>query len=281
MSSSITVANFTTAEQQLLKEYREKGRPFLFQTRPYHSTITIAATFVPLLLGTSALVIKKDQRIRCFDYAINDMRDDGFGGDMKATFADTNLTKPRQTNGTEDFVINSVRTSVRSVRVKFTDTLPGVTDPIVIGAFAGRKHMLDIGANYRPPQLDSPLRLEDSLGGFLRNFLSMAFVFDGEQNTRIGLASQTPDFQAASLLKSAGLPTESNKFELPEGWLWRKTGKDHDTELSMFCVVEDDIVYVVNNATWPDGETPTQPKDAAIDMVVELGGFSLKYPSTN
>lgn len=279
MSSSI--ANFTTAEQEILAEYRKNGTPFLFQTRPMHSTISVKCLFVDRMANAIHLVVPKDQRIQCFDYAIGDQRPDGFGGTMPATYADTNLTTPRRTNGTEDFVINGIRASVRGVRVRYPNAPDGVSNSIVVAAYAGRKTMLDIGAVVRPPQLDSPLRLEDALGGLLRKFLSFSFLWDGEQTTRVGLASNAPDFQAASLLTSAGLPTETNQYNLPEGWCWRRTGSKHDTELNLVALTEDDIVYVVNTPTWTGDDGPSEPQEGAVEVTVELCGFSLKYPSKN
>jgi hypothetical protein len=276
------ISNFTTAREQLLKEYRANPKSFLYQTRPYWSTITVSGYFIDGLAGgVSHFVVPKNQRIRCFDYAVGQMRDDGFGGDLKATYTDTNLSKARQTNSTEDFVIEGVRVSVRDVRLQFAAPPAGVADDIVLNAYAGKVAMMDIGAVVRGPQFDSPLRLEDSLGRLIRPRLSLSFIWDGEQQTRIGLASHAPELQAGSMLTTAGLPTENNEYRLPEGWIWRKSGKDNDTELNMQVATEADCVFVVNGVVWPGGTNPTNPVKGAIDLHVELEGFALKYPSKN
>lgn len=276
------IANFTTGRDDVLGEYRAKGRPFRLSTKPYWTTFTVEGRIVAgPTTATSFIVIDKNQNIRAFDYAVGGQRPDGFGGSMLATYMDTNLSKPRQTNSTEDFCIENLRISLRDVRFNF-GTAPGaITDPAVLAAFNGQAGFQDIGAVFHAPQKDSPLRLEDSLGRHIRPALSVALLWDGEQVQRIGLASQCPDQQAASLLTAAGLPTESNEFQLPEGAIWRKTGKDSDTELNMQIFTESSRVIVINNATWPGATVPSAPVKVAFDFVIELGGFALKYESKN
>lgn len=281
----MALASFKSAGETLLQQYRDRGRDFLFNSRPYWSTITVVGYVTdPFYTNKAHVVIPRNQRIQAFDFGIGQNRPDGFGGFLLANYSDTNLTQARHTNGTEDVVIQSLRVSVRDVRGLFPSPLPfTVTDPVVTRAYAGRAPIMDISSAVRPAEFDSPARLEDSLGRLIRPRLSMAFVWDGEQTTRIGLASHCPDQQSASLLTSAGLPTENNRYDLPEGWAWLKTGSQQDTELNLQVATEEDTVFVISG-TPVVGTNPQAylfPSRVAIDLLVEVGGFTLKYESQN
>lgn len=275
-----------TGRDQLMKRYIEAQKAFYLSTLKYWSTATFNLRVVNAANGVAFAVLARNQRVTAFDYATNSPKPDGFGGTtLLATYTDTNLTKPRQTNGADEMVIEGLSIAVRDVRARFAtaDIPASVTDPDVVAAFNGLRPMLDIGALFKPPQLDSPFRLEDALGRHLRSRISTTFVWDGQNNEKVGLASHCPDLPAASYLVSAGQPTEDNLYKLPEGWIWNKPGSERDTELHLELVTEQSAVFPISGVVFP-GEDPGDyiyPVEIAVDLHVQLNGFALGYDSAN
>lgn len=274
-----------TGRDQLMKRYIEAGKPFYLSTLKYWSTATFNMRVVNAANGVAFAVLSRNQRVTAFDYAVNSPKPDGYGGTtLLATYTDTNLTKPRQTNGADEMVIEGLSISFRDARAKFaTADIPAGLDPDVNAAFQGLRPMLDIGALFKSPQLDSPFRLEESLGRLIRPRISTTFVWDGQNNEKVGLASHAPDLPAASYLVTAGQPTEDNLYKLPEGWIWNKPGSERDTELHLELITEQTVVFPINGVIFPGGAVGSEkfPTDIAIDLHVQLNGFALGYDSQN
>ena len=277
-------AGLTTGRDQMIARYVNKQKPFYLSTLKYWSTATFNMRVVNAADGVAHCVLARNQRASAFDYAVNSPKSDGFGGNtILATYTDTCLTKARQTVGSDEMVIEGLSVSVRDVRTLFADEdIPDGLDPDVRAAFQGLRPWSDIGAFFRPPQLDSPFRLEDALGRFLRSKISTTFVWDGQNNERVGLLSHCPDLAAASMLTTAGVPDEKNMYSLPEGWIWNKPGSERDTELHLELVTEQTGIFTISGVTFPgtDGG-PSYPAQLAIDLHVQLNGFALGYDSAN
>ncbi|TXH58008.1 MAG: hypothetical protein E6Q97_03200 [Desulfurellales bacterium] len=274
-----------TGRDQMMKRYVDAGKPFYLSTLKYWSTATFSMRVVNAGNGVAFAVLSRNQRVSAFDYAINSPKADGFGGTtILASYTDTNLTKPRQTNGSDEMVIEGLSLSVRDVRARFAEAdIPANLDPEVLAAFRGLRPFMDVGALFRPPQLDSPFRLEDALGRLIRPRVSCTFVWDGQNNEKVGLASHCPDLPAASYLTAAGEPTEKNIYNLPEGWIWNKPGSERDTELHLDLVSEQTAIFTINGVQFPGAANGvyTYPQELAVDLHVQLNGFALGYDSAN
>ncbi len=278
-------AGLVTGRDLLMKRYFDAGKPFYLSTLKYWSTATFSMRVVNAGNGVAFAVLSRNQRVSAFDYAVNTAKNDGFGGtSLLATYTDTNLTKARQTNGADEVCIEGLSIQVRDVRARFAEAdIPANLDPEVTAAFRGLRPMLDIGALFRAPELDSPFRLEDALGRLLRSRISCTFVWDGQNNERIGLAAHCPDLPAASLLTTAGEPNEKNIYTLSEGWVWNKPGQERDTELHVDLVTEQAAVFVLHGVVFPGGDPGDfiYPQELAVDLHVQLNGFALGYDSAN
>lgn len=274
-----------TGRDRMMKRYIDARKEFYLSTLKYWSTATFNLRVVNAANGVAFAVLNRNQRVTAFDYAINQPKPDGFGGNtLLATYTDTCLTKPRQTNGSDEMVIEGITISLRDVRTRFaTADIPAGLDPEVTAAFQGLRPWMDVAALFRPPQIDSPFRLEDSLGRALRPRISCTFVWDGQNNEKVGLASHAPDLPSASYLTTAGEPDEDNYYKLPEGWIWNKPGAERDTELSLDLVTEQSLIFTINGVTFPADEPGTfrYPAELAVDLHVQLNGFALGYDSQN
>lgn len=276
-----------TAAEVLAAEYTQAGKPFEASTRGYWSTFPITGRFVNAQGGANPthafLVFDAGQTIAAFDYQQNGQRADGFGGQLPATYADTNLTTARQTIQQEDFAVSKFRLSCIATRILVpTANQPAGLDPVVEAALNGRVPFIDVGSTCTPVQVYTPSNLRDLLAEAVRPLLSLTMKWMGKNLDPVGLGSHAPDFASKSFLMSGGEPNVGNAYELREGFVWRKTGSAKDSELQVQIATEKAVVLPVNLVTFM-GNTATRyvPTKLALDWQLQLDGVGFSYPSAN
>ena len=158
--------------QTVFKDYDENKLTFRATTRPYKSKTTFLWTVVNSLPTPAPTVayakLLKGQTNDFFGFGLQTPLQFTQTFNKPATEADTNLSTARNTNGQEDFVIESISASSSGCRPEYTatDTLLvalGLTDPDVVAAYLGQRYIIDPGTLIAPPQCTSPFNLEDAM----------------------------------------------------------------------------------------------------------------------
>ncbi len=281
---------FSTQRKRLLDSYKAAGQPIIARTIPYHSTgvfkgdVVDADTSIPP--GVAFLKFAKNQQVVFFSYGIGDQVDLAGTAFETATEAETNLAKGTSTNGAQDFVIEGVGFHCRGMRVTYpTGAVPytQVTDAAVQAALRGNTPIFDPAAIIMPPQGQSPFNLEQGMFQALLGYCSLQFLFDQQRIEKIGTLDLLPQAGAQSNLRANGVPENSNRYRIPEGYLWRKDGLD-DCELTVTATLRRDVVIPINRITNykdTEGTSNYAPTQIALECVMRLFGLAVNMPSAN
>jgi hypothetical protein len=287
-------SQFPTSRQKAVEAYLKAGLQFEATTVPYHSTQSLKFEVVEddkapgaPSGGVAFMVARAGQVLRFFSYGKNDSIDLGGSANTKATEAETNLVKGSSTNGAQDFVIEGVGLSMRGLRVEneATNSLDGegaaITDKDVVAASTGDRPIYDPGAIWIPPQLQSPFNLEQGIFQSVLPHLSLQFGFDDRKFFKLGLADMLPQAGAQSFLRANGVPDSANRYDIEEGFIWRKDGTP-DSEFQATLTLERAVVIPINLVTF-GSETATvlTPQNVWIEILMRLFGLSLTLPSEN
>lgn len=285
---------FQTQRKKVIEAYKAAGEPFVASTKPYKSTCSFMFTRANTITASSVawLVARKGQRLEWFGYKLNDT----VPGNETLTVpyrpaneSDTNISKSRTTNGAEDFVIEGMSASNRSIRISYDAGDGGgpflsddVTDADVISATVAGAPIYDPGALYAPPQVQSPFNLENGLYRALAGHVSMEFEWDRGRIVKIGTLEQIPEGAANSYLRAVGEPSTNDRYRIPEGYLWRREGQP-DSEFVARGTLNDPICVPILNVTTPSTATPAVAVLGVVmlDVLVRLHGLSVKLPSRN
>lgn len=274
---------FVTARQKLLKAYQAAGQPFVAGTLPYHSTRWLEFSVVDAdpATGTAFAVMRSNQNLAFFTYGVGDAVIKR-GISQPANETDTNLAKAKSTNGAQDYVIEGVGFSAggSAIAYPFDDGQPPIaaTDPDVIGAQAGRVVSADPAAILCPPQKDSPFNLEQLLLQCALPYLSLEMEWDRSTIKKLGRVDLLPQAGAASYLRANGAPESSNRYRIPEGYLWRRDGQP-DSELVVRVRTTEAVVVPINLVTVADAFI--EPTTIYLDVTARLFGLAIDLPSQN
>lgn len=288
---------FAVQRDRILERYEKTNRPYQAYTHPYKSVGQIQFDVVDFNSagGANAVmahaVARAGQRIEWFGFGIGEPIPYGIAPTQKnATEADTNVSKGRQTNGVETFVIEGMSSSFKCVRARYNNaTVPaGVTaaDHSVISAYQGTTAILDPGSLLAPPQVNSPFNLELPLGEAIKPQMSIEFEWDRSRIIKIGTLDEIPEGGAKSYLKASGEPTTANRFRVPEGYVWERQGLP-DSEFIVRGVVQDDIVIPLNLIGMGGLAAPTNAGGSNtltnlwVDVILRIHGLAVSYPSRN
>jgi hypothetical protein len=281
---------FTTQRKRILEMYKKAGQPIIARTIPYHSTAILKGTVVDadtsIAPGVAFLKFAANQSMVFFSYGIGDLIDLGGTTQERATEAETNLAKGTSTNGAQDFVIEGVGFHNRGLRVVYpTGAVPysQVADPAVQAALRGNAPIFDPAAIVVPPQAQSPFNLENGVFQALLGYCSLQFLFDQQRIEKIGTLDILPQGGAQSNLRSNGVPENSNRYRIPEGYLWRKDGVD-DCELTVTATLRKDVIIPINRITnYKDVEATSNyaPTEMSLECVMRLYGLAVNMPSAN
>jgi len=281
---------FSTQRSRLLESYKKLGQPIVARTIPYHSTGVFKGTVVDadtsIPPGVAFLKFAKNQQVIFFSYGIGDQIDLGGTAFQTASEAETNLAKGTSTNGAQDFVIEGVGFHCRGMRVQYpTGAIPytQVTDAAVQQMLLGNNPIFDPAAIIMPPQGQSPFNLENGIFQSLLGQCSLTFLFDQQRIEKIGTLDILPQAGAQSMLRANGVPENSNRYRIPEGYLWRKDGLD-DCELTVTATLRNDVVIPINRITnYKDVEATSNyaPTQISLECVMRLFGLAVNMPSQN
>jgi hypothetical protein len=283
------VEEFVTWRQKALAMYRKSGEAFEAFTKPYKSTqqfdFVIPSTDLwpngAITMGHA--VLRAGSTFEFFSYKIGDNIPYGTAGATKqATAADTNITKPKQTNGNEDFIIEGMSLSVRGMRVVYPSNAYGTsTDNDVVQAYQGQRPMYDPASLAQPPQVGSPFNLENGIANALFPLCEVTFQWDRGKIITIGTLDQIPEGAGKSFLRANGDPRTDNRFRAPEGYVWRTQSKP-DSEFSVKIATYEALVVPISFVALQGSDAlTTSATDVCLDVVLRLHGLSLRLPSGN
>lgn len=271
---------FVTARQKLLRSYQAAGQPFVCNTLPYHSTRWLRFDVVDadVVNGTAFAVCRANQTLRFFTYGVGDAVLKR-GVQLTANETDTNLAKPKSTNGAQDYVIEGIGFSAGGSNVRFPEPPPAV-DPAVVDAYSGAGISFDPASLFAPPQKDSPFNLEQAMFQALLPYLSLEMEWDRGTVKKLGRVDILPQAGAASYLRANGAPESSNRYMIPEGFLWRRDGQP-DSELVVSVNMTEPVVIPISLVTPAGAEAPLVPSAIWLDVTCRLFGLAVDLPSQN
>lgn len=276
---------FQTQREKMIAQYKANGGSFIAKTKPYYSTQQLILPVVdalPLNAPTVAHAkLTVGQQILFFAYKLGDQIPFGPSGATKlATDADTNVSKPRLTNGVEDFVIEGISMTCKSVRLDYSSTLYSGSDADVKNAFVGKANIFDPAAIDTPPQMYSPFNLEAAIWEAIKTCCSIEIEWDRSRIEKLFRGDQMVEGGGRSYLRSSGEPTTNNRVRIPEGYLWRREGMP-DSELVVRLTVQETTVIPINLVSVAGGSTTGVPNNLYVDLTARLHGISLCVPSQN
>jgi hypothetical protein len=288
---------FETQRTKLLGQYAALNQKFLANTRPYKSTLPIRWDVVTALPvpAVAFAVARKGQELRFFGYGTGDQIPDGFGGTRKSTDADTNISKAKSTNGAEDFIIEGFAFGAKGVRVRNSALLtqitaaaaavtptPATVDPAITEALS--TGFVYIGADtlavMTPPQVLSSINLESALLQAVLASCTLDLMWDDKRIEKISTLDIVPEGGARSYLRSNGSPEASNRYRIPEGYLWRRDGQP-DSDFAAVVTLREDVIVPLLVPTGSLGETPAFPSVIALDVSLRAHGLACSLLSGN
>lgn len=283
-----------SAYEQLLNQYKSGGAPFHISTRPYYSTgafIFESDGFTVALQGAvrRVLVAREGQELKLFSYGVGDNVDGVQLGDRAATDADTNQAEAQETND-EDFAIEGLSASTVGTRIDYAPVTFDVGFPNLSAAFRagvadGSIIVEDPASIIVPPEIGSPLTLEEVLFRALAPHVTLRWAWNRKSGDFIGTLDQIPVGGAKSYLKANGEPTHHNFFRLPEGQKWRREGESRDSKLAVLAKLQRDVYVIVAE---PGIVTSADPagnigslERVLLDWKLRLHGHAFYLPSEN
>jgi hypothetical protein len=286
-----------TGYETLVKEYEGANIQYEVLTHPYFSTGAFAFQNVNQVIDSAGftriwLKAARGQQVELFSYGLQDTgQGAGLNGTFPATDAETNLSERHQTNN-EDFAVEGVSLHFRGVRVSYPGAgaslfigdpaNPGLRDAIVNGSCT----ITDTASTVIPPEIGSPLALEDALATAIRSKVSFAPAFDRKVVDHVGRMDRFPEGGANSYLKANGEPTTHNFFRLNENYVWRKSGSETDKIFTALLRLEDDCYFA---CTVPSLYQPSTPpaqilgslSKVWLEFTMYLHGRAFYVPSRN
>lgn len=275
--------SFDTQRNKLLALY-EGGPPFEAKTKPYKSTTQFTFAVVDAFPGSATMahaVLRAGQIVTWFGYKLGDAIPYGPAGTTRpAVESDTNLSKPRQTNGVEDMVIEGISATGRSSRIQYTTTIFTGTDTDDQQAYLGTRIIYDPAALATPPQMFSPINSENVLFSAIAPAIAIEFEWDRRRVEKIGTLDEIPEGGAKSFVRANGDPRTDNRYRIPEGYLWRREGQP-DSEFITRGTVAEPVVVPISLVATQGGATLQTPVNLFLDITIRLHGLALALPSQN
>jgi hypothetical protein len=276
---------FVTQKTKLIQTYNAGGQNYEAKTKPYKSSQQFQWNVVDALPGGAATmahaILRVNTLVTWFAYKLGDQIAYGPAGSTRlAVESDTNLSKPRQTNGVEDMVIEGISATCKSARVQYTTTIFTGTDPDDVAAFLGQRAIYDPAALDSPPQLWSPVNGEMVLFEAMKPLCAIEFEWDRRRVEKIGTLDEIPEGGAKSFLHASGDPRTDNRYRIPEGYLWRREGQP-DSEFITRGTIAEAVVVPISLVATQGGAALQLPVSLFIDVTIRLHGLALSLPSAN
>jgi hypothetical protein len=274
----------------MLEAYKKANQEVICHTIPYHSTgvfaFDVVDSNVTVPPGVAFAVARRNQALTLFDYGVGTEVNLGGSSNKRATDAETNLGKASSTNGAQDYIIEGVGFSCVGATLAYSGTpltnLQALTsDADVEAALLGDRLVYDPAGILTPPQLQSPFNLEQGMFQALLGQISCEFQFDRTRIEKIGAVDLLPQAGAQSFLRANGAPESSNRYRIPEGYIWRKDGQA-DSELAVNLRLQNAVVVPITNPIlWSVAATPTPPTTIWLRVKMVLFGLGINMPSQN
>lgn len=287
---------YQTAFERVVGMYQASKQRFSISTRPYFSTggfqfdVTQSFPDQPIGSGLTRLVLlaSPGQQIRFFSYGLEDTVAGVGLADRTATDADTNQVERTNTNN-EDFVIEGISATARGYRIRYPDGGGIFNNPIVDLAVTGSpgegggETIADPGANVLPPEVSSPVTLQDVLFQALRTKVSLRTEWNRKAGDYIGTLDEMPEGGGNSYLLSNGEPSAMNYWRVPEGYIWRREGAPEDTIFTVTARLELPVICIATlPLTFQDQQaTLGLPSRVDLDWKMRMHGKALYLPSQN
>lgn len=283
---------FETQRTRVISAYQKAGIPFLANTKPYRSTavvlFNVSPAFGAAASETVAFAVADPQSITWFDKQIGgDIASDGGAFTRKATASDTNMVSASETNA-EDFIIEGFTAGVHAVKCivpsATATNVPVGALPANILALYDQGLLRDPSSSTLPPQVDSPFNLQDPWADALFPHIALDLKFGDNRVEKLGNLEDMPGGSGKSYLKANGSPDRSNRYAIPEGYLWRKRGGETDSKLIIAGRLTRPVGFLLNLVGQPGRATvfPRQrPTMIAVEIQMRLHGVALKTPSQN
>jgi len=276
-------ALFETQRKKVLKMYAAAKQPFEATTIPYKSTVCVQATDSGLDSAGNGFLLIAPQTLEFFSYGINQP----VPGDPSLRLAnesDTNMAAARKTNGNEDYIIEGISLTARDLRIAYSalqSAAIGGSSAAVVAAAAGKAPIFDPSSILMPAQVQSPFNLEDAFPEAIVPHCSLTFTFDRRKIFKIGTLDQIPEGGRKSYLRAGGEPSTSDRYKIPEGYLWRRDGQP-DCEFSATMQIQETIVFpytkVIPGFTITAAATPV---NVLLNLSMRVHGLSVRLPSQN
>jgi hypothetical protein len=279
---------FETQREKVIAAYKNANQPYTASTKPYKSVVSFSFTDTNLITAASVSWLITTGSggtgvpLDWFSYKLGDPVPGNVATYRVANESDTNISKARTTNGAEDFVIEGMSASCRSIRVNF-DTVLDITDTNVLAALNAEAPIYDPAALYVPPQIQSPFNLQNGLFRSLAPYVAITFEWDRRRIEKIGTLEQIPEGAANSYLNASGEPSTNDRYRIPEGYIWRREGEP-DSEFVVRGTLTDVVCVPILNVAVPQtgtAGTVVEPTSVFLDVVLRLHGLSVKLPSRN
>jgi hypothetical protein len=192
------------------------------------------------------------------------------------------MAAARKTNGNEDYIIEGVSLTARDLRIAYAGSATiGGASAAVVAAAAGKAPLFDPSSILQPAQVQSPFNLEDAFPEAIVPHCSLTFTFDRRKIFKIGTLDQIPEGGRKSLLRAGGVPETSDRYKIPEGYLWRRDGQP-DCEFSAQMQIQESIVFPYTLVTPGFGVTAaTAPQYVLLNLSMRVHGLSVRLPSQN
>jgi len=280
---------FMTQRRAMIEAYKVAGQPFSASTKPYKSTVSWqwSSAVNSTISSVGWLVARTGQTLAWFSYKIGDAVPGNVNTYRPATEADTNVSKARTTNGAEDFVIEGMSASNRSIRANAAGGGGSsffTTDPDVLSAYVGLAPIIDPAALFIPPQIQSPFNLENAMYRAMAGHIAVEFEWDRSKVVKMGTLEQLPEGAANSYLRASGEPSTNDRYRVPEGYLWRREGQP-DSEFIVRGTLTEAVCMPYIMVAQPNNTTVASAAAAVgsvfLDSVIRLHGLSVKLPSRN
>jgi hypothetical protein len=281
-------ALFKTSFERLADQFKAANQPFNISTRPYFSSGAFRFKVTDTVEDSAGVIrvflkAEKNQRIEFFSYGLGDDVDSVGLGNRNATDCDTNIVEKTNTNN-EDFCIEGLSATSRGIAVNYEETT-GLTDETWNDALVnGTVTIDDPGANVLPPEVASPLTLEDTIFRAMAPKVQLRLEWNRKEGDYLGTVDQIPEGGGKSYLKANGEPTAFNYFRIPEGWIWRREGAPRDTILVISATVCEPILVVATlPLTFIDSPDLELDELQAVNLVwkLRLHGRAAYLPSQN
>jgi hypothetical protein len=273
------------ARNRIQQEWLDLKVPFDVSTLPLHSTQSLIWTPDSLNAngsGKGFVVAQKGQVLEFFGYCIEQVIELSGNPNFKATGAETNLTKPRQTPGSADMVIEWLGIKVRGAKVKYPDPTKWAATPgnSVVNALTGIASIFDPSSLVIPQEFSSPAMLEDVAMQAVSPFLDISIRWDKKTTKDIGTLDQITGGGGGSYLRASGEPSPRGRFIIQEGYVWRHS-PEPDSEMVVLMTLTEDVVIPVTMVTGYN-DTSVDPFLAIYtELVLRVGGLQFSLPTKN